>query len=349
MNPSDAVRQAVMVGVLACAAFRPLSLPCQTLSPWSRAGTWQVRAEKNILLRDSRRQKNLLVSAYYPVRTDGTRGETAVRHPVIVFSHGAGGSGDAEFAIVSHWASHGYVVLCPTHDDSVKLQRSSGKVVGGVTELIARALTDRDLAVNRCFDISFVLDSLDALLAKLPGFSDSVDRGRVGVGGHSLGAYTAQVVAGATIQFPGDREPRSYADPRVKAVLQLSGQGSGQGGLFDRSWDNLRLPMMCVTGSLDRGAKGQPPEWRREPFDRSPPGDKYFLFIDGAHHGSFTGRADGALRFRAGEQAAIFEWVTAATTGFWDAYLKQDESARAFLKSSALSDASAGKARVEQR
>jgi len=342
---------AATLGVFAAVVVRPLSCCCESLLPWCRAGVFEVCVEKNVSLRDSARQKNLLVSAYYPKTTDAGLQETAVRYPVIVFSHGAGGSGDAELPIVSHWASHGYLVLCPTHEDSVKLQRNSGRVSGGAAELIRRVIADRDLAVSRFCDISFVLDSLDALLAKLPACAGHIDRERVGVGGHSFGAYAAQVVAGAKVLFPGDKKPRSYADPRVKAVLQLSGQGSGQGGLFEGSWEDLRMPMMCVTGSLDRGAQGQPPQWRREPFDRSPPGDKYFLFVDGAHHGSFTGRAGGALLFRAriGEQAAIFEWVAAATTGFWDAHLKQDESARAFLCSSALSDASAGKARVERR
>ena len=150
----------------------------------------------------------------------------------------------------------------------------------------------------------------------------------------------------------------------------------------------MKLPMMCVTGSLDRGAQGQPPTWRRDPFTLSPAGGKYFLFIQGAHHGSFTGRfAEGgasplaeALRSQleerlgrqvtdqeseqlqdrlaqrggretvggnSGDQSAIFDWVKQATTAFWDAYLKEDAQARAWLNSDALASVSKGMLRVE--
>ena len=37
------------------------------------------------------------------------------------------GSGDMGFPIVQHWTSQGYVVLCPTHADSIKLQRGAGR------------------------------------------------------------------------------------------------------------------------------------------------------------------------------------------------------------------------------
>src|SRR5438132_3551039 len=41
--------------------------------------------------------------------------------PVIVFSHGAGGSGKNYFGLTAFWATHGYVVIQPTHNDSVAL------------------------------------------------------------------------------------------------------------------------------------------------------------------------------------------------------------------------------------
>jgi len=321
------------------------------------AGPFAVASVENVVLRDEKRRKDLPVSAYFP-KAEATVPLSADRKvPVIVFSHGAGGSGDMGLPLVRHWAGHGYVVLCPTHADSIKLRRQQGQDIGGgAAGVIRRAISGEEDWMNRPGDISFLLDSLDTLEAKVPALKGRLDRERIGVGGHSFGAFTAQAVGGATLKLAGKDQPQSLADKRVKAILLLSGQGRDQMGLHERSWENLRLPMLCVTGSLDRGAQGQPPEWRRDPFAMSPPGDKYFLFIQGAHHGSFTGRfADGGERlglFRGaagGDQKAIFEWVKAATTAFWDAYLKGEMPAKQFLQSDALATASRMQAKLEYR
>lgn len=323
-------------------------------------GPFEVETVKEIILHDARRGKDLPVFVSFP-KGDG-------KFPVIVFSHGAMGAGDMGFPIVRHWTSHGYVVLCPTHADSIKLRRAQGKAGAGDTLVQIRASRQGgwdDNWLQRPHDVSFVLDSLDVLEDKVPALKGKLDRDHMAVGGHSLGAYTAQVAGGATVKMPGRDEPQSVRDPRLKAILQLSGQGTDQQGLHKDSWKDLRLPMMCVTGSRDFAAQGQDPSWRREPFALSPPGEKYFLFIEGAHHGSFTGRmADGELgggaggRFGAGrvvpggamgDQKAIFEWVTQATTAFWDAALKSDATAKAWLASDNLLSQSLGKAKLECR
>lgn len=313
------------------------------------AGPFRVQSAIYVVLHDQKRQKDLPVSAYFPAS------EARGKLPVIVFSHGAGGSGETGLPLVKHWASHGYVVLCPTHDDSLRLRLRQGKDVSdGMRGVVRRALTREGDWVNRPKDVSFVLDSLGAIEAKTPALKGRLNIERLGVGGHSFGAFTAQAIGGATIRLTGRDKPLSLADKRPKAILVLSGQGRGQMGLHERSWDGIRLPMMCVTGSLDRGAKGQPPAWRFEPYDRSPPGDKYLLFIQGAHHGSFTGRyaeGGGRLLFRrvGGDQKAIFQWVKAATTAFWDTYLKGEKGAREFLRSDALQTASGSLAKLRRR
>jgi len=339
------------------AARSPAGEQAKTPCYKATAGPFAVVSVENLALRDEKRQKDLPVSAYFPKAEATTPLPADGKFPVIVFSHGAGGSGDMGLPLVNHWASHGYVVLCPTHADSIKLRPQQGQdVSGGAAGVIRRAISREEDWVNRPRDISFLLDSLDTLEAKLPALKGKLDRERIGVGGHSFGAFTAQVVGGATLKLAGKDEPQSLTDKRVKAILQLSGQGRDQMGLHERSWDSLRLPMLCVTGSLDRGAQGQPPEWRREPFALAPPGDKYFLFIQGAHHGSFTGRfAEGGGRlglFRGaagGDPKAIFEWVKAATTAFWDAYLMGETAAKQFLQSDALGAASRMQAKLERR
>jgi hypothetical protein len=58
--------------------------------------------------------------------------------------------------LVTHWASHGYVVIQPTHSDS----RSLGTKIGD-------ALRFQDWQ-SRPADVSFVLDSLDELEKQVP-------------------------------------------------------------------------------------------------------------------------------------------------------------------------------------
>jgi len=261
---------------------------------------------------------------------------------MVVFSHGAGGSGDGVLAgLPKFWSGHGYVCVMPTHADSIKLRRQQGERGASMMDVVKRALTRKEDWENRPRDISFLLDSLDELEKKVPALKGKPDRARIGVGGHSFGAFTAQAVGGATLDVGGDGKPKSFADKRVKAILQLSGQGRGQMGLHGHSWDAMKLPMMCVTGSLDRGAQGQEPAWRREPFVLSPAGDKYFVFIEDANHFSFTGAR--------GDSRAILDWVKQATLAFWDASIGHAAAAKAWLQSDALATFSQGKAKLERR
>jgi len=105
-----------------------------------------------------------------------------------------------------------------------------------------------------------------------------------------------------------------------------------------------------MTGSNDTGAMGQGANWRKDPFIYSPPGDKYLVFIDGAFHMSFTGALaqpetiQGARRLlvsrmaQGTDQKAIFDYVKMASVAFWDAYLKDDAKAKAYLRSDSLAD-----------
>lgn len=315
-------------------------------------GPRKVAVERSIVLHDDHRDKDVPVTVYYPV-DEGT-------FPVIVFSHGAGGSQDAYERFGRHWASHSYVSIHPTHADSVKwMRKQTGQ--GTMRDAVRIALTDPKAWAHRPKDITFVIDSLDTIAGKLKDFTGSMDRKRIGVGGHSFGAYTAQVIGGATIDLPGVGNDVSLADRRVRAVLLFSPQGRGQMGLTDRSWKALDKPVMILSGPRDRGAKGQPASWRKEPFTFAPPGDKYYVFIAGANHFSFCGlgRADWqraaalnpvtTLPAFLAQQQRITGYVTIASTAFWDAYLKDDAEAKAHLKSDDLSRYSHGRVDVSRK
>src|SRR5215471_1389673 len=70
-------------------------------------------------IHDARRNKDLPIRVVAP--------KSGGPFPVIVFSHGAGGSGKNYFALTGYWASHGYVLIQPTHNDSLALRRENGE------------------------------------------------------------------------------------------------------------------------------------------------------------------------------------------------------------------------------
>ena len=292
---------------------------------FGESGRFEIGAVENLLLHDDKREKDLQLRVTYP-RGGG-------RHPLIVWSHGAGGSKDNYQPLVTHWASHGYVVIQPTHSDSRALDVKRGD-----------ATRFQDWP-SRPADVSFVLDSLDALEKQVPALAGHIERSAIGVGGHSFGANTAQLIGGAKAFPARSRIERNFADTRVAAVMLLSGQGIGE-MLRKESWQDLRRPMFVMTGSADGPTRtGQPAEWRKQPYELSPPGDKYLVWVEGLDHG-FGGITGVSLNPRNKPNADHVAWTRYVTLAFWESYLRQHDAARAWLRSDGLATMSRGAATV---
>ena len=302
-------------------------------------GPHAVTEAPDVVLHDAERNKDLHLRIFYP--------NDPGPYPVIVFSHGAGGSDSCCDALTRHWATYGYVTLQPTHDDSTLPRRNTGEENVNFVEAVRDALKKPALWQSQPRDISFLVDSLAELQNQIPQLADKIDADHIGVGGHSMGAFTADAVAGALVDLPG-HPATSLADPRVKAVLLLSPQGPGEFGLTDHSWDHVTLPLLSVTGSLDHGAANQGPDWKEIPFERSQPGNKYQVFIEGANHMSFVS-AKTVLPSRAALGKAILDYTNSASLAFWDAYLKGDLKAKMYLQSDALANFSHGALKLSRR
>lgn len=303
-----------------------------------REGESPVGVIPDVVFRDESRGSDVTVTIEYPTRTGS--------NPVIIFSHGFGGSNRSYVALSSFWASQGYVVIKPKHSDSGALRN---------LESLDEIWDSQSVADwrNRVRDVVFLIDSLASMEKRFPELQGKIDATRVGVGGHSYGAHTAMLVGGATT-YPG---PVRYADPRVKAIVAMSPQGpAGDRGLTRESWAGLEIPALFMTGNRDRGiGETETPEWRREAFALSPAGDKWFVSIQGARHASFTGRLEGIDRrddvgmqsdpFRdtrtdiprarsegiAYGQREIFRKISGISLAFWDAYLREGAEGREAL------------------
>ncbi|MBX3603835.1 MAG: hypothetical protein KF788_01110 [Piscinibacter sp.] len=157
--------------------------------------------------RDAARDRAVPVRLYLPEGADAA-------HPVplVLFSHGIGGSRRGYSYLGRHWASRGYASL---HVQHVGSDRSlwGGNPLTLVGRLHAAA-QERE-AIERVHDLHF---ALDALLAG--PLAERVDGSRVVVAGHSYGANTALLAAGAQVERDGRR--LDFRDPRIKAAVLIS-------------------------------------------------------------------------------------------------------------------------------
>jgi predicted dienelactone hydrolase len=333
---------------------------------WAQPGPFEVRTVEQLVLADTHRNKNLELRVQYPVlaktvsEMGRATGAELGRLPLIIFSHGAGGSKDGALPLTRHWVTHGYVTIQPTHEDSVILRRRRGEDYW-LLDAVEIAWSDSQAWLNRAHDISFVLDSLVEIEERVKAIQGRIDRKHIGMSGHSFGAMTTMYVAGAKITLPGEAKAHVVGDERILAFLALSPQGPGRMGFTEDSWSDVRRPVMLVTGSKDRGGKPTfTPQWRLIPFEKFPPGDKYALWIEGANHMTFgcdAQRAAAGLQRlfnqatteQIEQQERFIEFVKIGSSAYWDAYIKGDPNAKSYLCSKTLEHYSRGLVKLKKK
>ncbi len=259
----------------------------------------------------------------------------------VVFCHGLGSSGGEYAALSAHWASHGYLVIHPTFRDAIDIVAREEPELGLDPRADLSGWTAMPDIRARMHEILHTparwierLEVVRGLMAALPGIVEATCGREAGplpgcIAGHSFGAYTAQLLAGAEIDLPGD-PGRRFGDDRFRAALLLSAQGREQQGLRDGSWDAVKGPVLTVTGTLDRGAKGGDWRWKSEPYELAPPaGGKYLAVLDNGDHflGGLTER-DAQQHVPAQQEA-----VRRITLAFLDAHLRDSRAARDWLGS----------------
>jgi predicted dienelactone hydrolase len=258
------------------------------------------------------------------------------KYPLIVFSHGLRGSMDSYDPLIKTWVSHGYICIQPNHADSFQYFKDKPREA---FQINASTFTNWS---QRPQEMSMVIDRISEIERQVPGLAQTIDLAHIGMGGHSYGAHTSSLLAGAK-----PRTGQSFKERRASAILLISPQGQGNGFSAD-AWLDMTGPVMCITGSEDVSIVPTTPELRRMPFDKAPAGNKYLLWIDGAYHG--MGGISGRWFPTAGEADAVqLKTVQTSTLMYWDAYLKDDTKAKQFLISEDVRALSNGKAHFERR
>lgn len=241
----------------------------------------------------------------------------AAQAPVILFSHGLGGSVEGGTAFAKEWAKAGFLVIHVQHPGS-----DSGAWQGKANPKAAltAAANGRQL-MERVGDMKRVADAVQA--GQVIGACDLKrgDPARMGAAGHSFGAHTVLALAGQSFGPLGARG----LDSRFKAVAALSPIAPrNDPARAKAAFGGIRIPLLSATGSEDGSpfANGKSlaeiAAARASVFEALPAsrtGEASIgLWIDGADHAALSG---GGGRAGAIPNPHATSLIGAATTAFF--------------------------------
>ena len=271
---------------------------------------------------DDQRHREVPVTIYFP-----QTGPTPL--PMIIFSHGLGGSRDGYDYLGRYWAAHGFVSVHVQH-----LGSDTGiwadMVTEGLQGAMQKAVANIHNAINRPLDASFAITRMLALNRDPQSpFYGRLNPEAIGVAGHSFGAFTTLAIAGQSFP-PYEGKTYAFADPRVKAAIPLSASVPIDRGNLDATYAHVLIPCLHITGTLDASPLGETmAAERRVPFDHCRNSDQYLVTFNGADHMTFAGL--NHPDFDSPLNRLCQKWVCRSSTIFWNAYLRGDVRSREWL------------------
>lgn len=227
---------------------------------------------------DSTRDRLVPVRLYWP---DAAASSAPV--PLIVFSHGIGGSRAGYSHLGRHWAEQGYASLHVQHVGSDhQLWR------GNVFTLPGRLqqATQESEAIARVADMRY---ALDRLLAGERG--TRIDTSRIVAAGHSYGAMTAMLAAGARVERGG--QALALRDPRIRAAILMSAPPFYGEADFGPILREVGIPTLHLTTTEDVirvPGFHSPPADRLRVFEATGSSLKVLAVFEGGSHSVFMDR-----------------------------------------------------------
>jgi predicted dienelactone hydrolase len=244
--------------------------------------------------------------------------DAAARYPVILFSHGYGGSpiSSDHILALSVFASYGYVVVAPFHGDP-RFSDLQIDDFGDAVKVLAHLEDFVALQALRPLSASAALD----LILSHPQWRDHIDATRIAGFGASMGGETVMLMSGAGLTNSlGFSWMQVTVDPRLKAAVGyvpffgepfLPAFGRDQHGL-----DGITLPYLGISGTADTEA---PLIVAQQGLSRLA-GTRELVALAGVKHG-----------FDVASTADIFTW----SLTFFDAEVLDNAAARKQLSTMA--------------
>jgi dienelactone hydrolase len=273
--------------------------------------------------KDTQRNRVIPVKIYLP-RTGNAP------FPVVIFSHGLGGSREAAQYLGDYWAERGYLGVFVQHEgsDSGVWQPAMGQGREAILARMREAANGKNL-IARAQDIKFVLDELTRRDREDPDFKGQMKLDKIALAGHSFGAGTTLAIAGQN--FGG----KNMRDDRIKAAIYLcppvtDGAKNRKGEIYG----DIKIPGLLLTGTEDNSPiRETRAEDRRIPYDGMKAPHQFFVNWIGADHSTFGGRA---FRQAKPSDDKFHEQIEGVTTKFLDATLKNDAAAWSWLDGSGV-------------
>ena len=258
--------------------------------------------------------------------------------PVIIFSHGLGGSHEKCSYLGETWAAQGFISIHIRHvgiDEDVWKRKI--RPIKELKDVYGRHWSGR-VQAN---DIQFVLNRLDSLAESNSSFGQMIDMTRVGVAGYDLGGLASMLIAG---QLPPDGGASLY-DSRVKAIVVMSPPVFSHVSYAPVTYQSMQTPALFFTGTDDNGWIGTTKSWqRRIPFDYMQGNDRFLVTYQGADHMIYGGHILSA-RDDQKYQANIAQ----ASLLFWRAYLKEEPVLSAYFQGPTVGHIAGTLGQVERR
>lgn len=260
---------------------------------------------------DDSRQRAVPVLYYAPKQRLHTD-----KLPLIVFSHGLGGSRDRYAYLGKYWASQGFASLHVQHVGSDR-QVWRGSRLTLPFRLMAAAGDEEALA--RVADVKFALSTLLA-----SDFGTAIDQTKLVMAGHSYGANTSMLLVGAKVERSASLP--ELRDRRFSAALLISAPPFYDGEPLTDVLSSVTVPTLHITNTMD---EIEVPGYHSAPSDRidlyQAMGGSYKVLavFHGGNHNIFSGRRQ---RPELSVQAQVLQAATQSLSGaFLTGLFEQDK------------------------
>ena len=305
-----------LVALLALICTAPIVAIEPAYNPLDISSDWKSTTV-DLVVKDAKRKRDIPIRVYLPTAKEAA--------PVVIFSHGLGGSCQGNPYLGHHWSARGYVAVFVQHIGSDEAVWKDIPMAQRLSALKTAANLKNTLL--RFQDVPAVIDELERWHASSDHpLAGRLDLKHLGMSGHSFGAVTTQGVAGQRTA----RGSADFTDTRIEAAVIMSPNGPKNGGELKKIFGGVAMPWMLMTGTKDLSIVSDADvESRLSVYPALPPGNKYQLVLHEGEHEAFSDHTLSASK--KARNPNHHRVILALSTAFWDAYLRDDPNAKLWL------------------